>query len=1584
MYVGIIDNSIKQLIDDFYHKKIVSEKMIKKLENVRNFSQNLSEINSFFNSYFEKIDFKKIKNTFKVDQSIELLKTKIKKYLMFYFFLLVAFSYKGELKSFVNGIVDLQRKKNQFSFTSEEFFTTNSNSQIIELSYLVLNIKKIISTKNVSELEQRKDFQEALEIYRNNDEISKIEGKELTTRPLLTAHKIVFRLIFDKLYFSQERANLVNLLESIELNKGDYEIIEIVDHEREQISIRDIELLFGKEARKNVNLTNDAWQLLNDWENQVEWNTQNSNDKINNLINKGIIIPVVDNILLYHQSREKYLTEGKKNTKAQYIINKIDNAGKLYQDNGDINKDIFNKYFIPNMSYRKAIAINYFEDLGIVKKWVNRESNFEGQELAADLASHLDYPYANFDNFSSSGFYLTTNSSIPAVRESSIKKNENIKNPETYLDVITIPPKREIMITGFIISPINYLYCFKKSEVKNIRNIFKANNGYKLINSLINEKYFKNKPFNYPIYWNIQLNNDKITDEYSPELNFDNNNAKNLIANIHKSFTNQVYYYLIDKFKNDPNLTLDKVYQYINKIENKSIKIDRGSDLWNDLWRELFNKFIKNKIESKKSLRPIETFKLPDYSKPITYPKYFLIETNKEQLPSFKEIKKMGDGKCQHNITWNYIISLKNEDHQKYLDQLYEFFKKYVTTNDEGHFVCISCGFYLDVSNFVREGSFDDSGKFVPAGSYLHIELADMEGYKSYDKLINNLHLIIGRFADIINVPNISHGSDSIWIQKEIIKNSIDQITFINKQFPNGFNERQNNINSQYGINTNLTKLSPISLNNNIYQVSKFDDNFENNYKNIKKNNLMLYLIANLLVEINSTQIPFLRTDKGKNKLGSIPVFERFYQNIFSDLFLRINNKKETKPLTDFKVLCFTLFIISYRIARNNLWKHSVENPGWKEYAALQKLIIHSIIDLLNILIEEGEKDSSPSVITNFRFRFYQKLEQTYSNSTIYQTIVEKGSSSLLDKSSDYLLIKPENIEIKPRYPLKLHFPEPIHCRFPEYHIPTNLKKNTEYSSINNITNCPNGEFHDWHFNKDSNDMICSVCQQHLSKHVLNYKSSNELQNKFFYHNIREIAYYICLKGGYHYFKDNKEDSLCNKCNKTKNAKYSNSELDKIYNILKSLKEEKNNEKINSYLFNKKKIDSQLEYMNKIIEKQKNDNKTIEDNLYNFVEELKKQSKSNLQEFKNLLTNNYVLDHDYKGTLLDKKFHILGNSNKIKINKYDEHYKRDVIIITAYFNKNVKMFYDSIRLVYLGYKLDSSDYVDIKNLKRFLKVDYSTYNKLLNSGFNTRYIYLPLQYPDLYNKIERFNRFNKSKKEIIETILINLIRNRLTQLKEMINTFIKVYTLIKNNFQYSENSENEKQYDNLYKKYSGKFNNIIEKNETGKGSLFKHWRGIDKGLIVNRSYLRNLNIDLNDYLEISVLKIIYSDFSGNLLLNYFVSELKKLLSYNSEPLKSKIINFIVDFIDEYYDRNDLESLFVNPSYKNIYYRTTSDSLNAKYIEKVKQQIKEEENTKNYYSVEELHENLEELPESENYFLGTDYQDGMEEMAERFF
>src|SRR5947199_191264 len=138
----------------------------------------------------------------------------------------------------------------------------------------------------------------------------------------------------------------------------------------------------------------------------------------------------------------------------------------------------------------------------------------------------------------------------------------------------------------------------------------------------------------------------------------------------------------------------------------------------------------------------------------------------------------------------------------------------------------------------------------------------------------------------------------------------------------------------------------------------------------------------------------------------------------------------------------------------------------------------------------------------------------------------------------------------------------------------------------------------------------------------------------------------------------------------------------------------------------------------------------------------------------------------------------------------------------------------------------------------------------------------------------------------------------------------------------------------LIEKYKKKLPRINVTDSSGRHKVFKHWKGIDRGVHVGNFDDIYFNFEA-ELIESS--KISNYDTQSNTILYYIIHELNTLLKYNTDVhIKTNICNFIVEFIDRIFYNFNTEHLQINNDIKKFTYVIKS----AGFLKEIEDQTKD--------------------------------------------
>lgn len=538
-------------------------------------------------------------------------------------------------------------------------------------------------------------------------------------------------------------------------------------------------------------------------------------------------------------------------------------------------------------------------------------------------------------------------------------------------------------------------------------------------------------------------------------------------------------------------------------------------------------------------------------------------------------------------------------------------------------------------------------------------------------------------------------------------------------------------------------------------------------------------------------------------------------------------------------------------------------------------------------------------------------------------------------------------------------------------------------------------KYHDWKV--DKNQIICANCKKNALEILHDEKNSNNVRKQFNDIVSENLAEKICLFDGLlHTFEVTESgDDVCQKCKKSREYKYTESEKKEIFELVLKV----NNDKERKLMENESGItefyDKKVNYINTAVNKLKDefnkDKKSGMDFLVNLTEEIQKNIGNEFVGF-NLTENLYIIDHDHIGNSLDKNIVILESQQKIIKKENHPFFKTNIIYYTNYKYGKIDVFYDATTKILLGYKEENKNFIMNKKHDRKIKLNYSVLNKIKLLGYKTSFIKTDI----LYEKIMTNREIINTDKKIISNIIIeSIINERIAQLKKVILNLKIILSRILNNHidEITPDEYNKFKFNQLTEKYRKKMVNITLNDKSGNNSIFKHWKAIVNG--TNIIGLENLKLeyDFSKQKEINFEEINKIDIGGNLLTYFLHKEFMKFFEYNNDNkiLKTTISNFIVDYINLIFDIFNNEKDNSNVEIKRFTYLLSSSThieeieeksgvQNLEGIYSEYQNPDEEKTPEEITQKEEADYDL--IQENETFDVDIDKDDIMEEGEER--
>ena len=847
-----------------------------------------------------------------------------------------------------------------------------------------------------------------------------------------------------------------------------------------------------------------------------------------------------------------------------------------------------------------------------------------------------------------------------------------------------------------------------------------------------------------------------------------------------------------------------------------------------------------------------------------------------------------------------------------------EFVQKYVVRNREEDFICRSCGTQVNIRNYVLDGSYDDEGRFVSFSMPMDIPLEDIPEYEKYKSSIRHIEKIVERLASIAGISTLIGASTTIRMRvRRIVKDTIDLLLVHNSNLKNIYKERSDKI-SAYGLNKELTNLFVFELDNNIFVYSSKDKDF---YKPIKRNNILIYILFFIILELTDSQLYFMTGDK----ICNYYLFSRVGISWFQDILIRRNNKNVVVPILNYKVLCYLIFYMSCLITRYNLWHYEATEEAKKKFnPQIQRTIIQTFIDFFNSFIEVYGRKKKNYIYDLIANRLFMKMETTFKNNEILERIksIEDKKIIIDGKKAKIVKTQVKSIKLNDEFSQAdyLGISEWMFCKPAKFFIKRRSFTFPNLYSISNITNCEIGTFHNWQV-KDGKE-VCSICGISMDQTTDNLELAEEITDNYKILILRKIAARYCQSAQLHNFikQENLKCSVCLKCNVGDVDSLNLEQLQELKNSVTLMKKSRDN--------GKKSKPPPLKDYHKFINEIKADygeTKEHKDDFYRFIEDFILQIEDVIGKDVNINNSNtylrydtYIIDHDHNGFPIDNPIIIRNKDNRINLRRDHPFFKTDVIFYTN--NKlQIEVYYDATTRLLLGYKEKNKEYQNARKQNIYLKVNYSIYNRIKNLGY--RYHFINISPMVLY-----YSKLYKDNQLILKQIIAEISRDRIQNLKKFITDLQKYIYRLAYNYE-PEIFEDEDSLGDisllLSDKYKNKFNSIKLRNNNEEKFLYK-WRALKYDLFFDDLSTRTINLDI-DTKYISTEDISGYDYSGNILLYYIVSEMSRLIDFNNEKfIKVSLCYLLLDIIIEEYNLFDEEKNLTNTEIKRFKYALQVD------------------------------------------------------------
>ena len=1457
MYIDVIDELVDTTIDRIYSYIEKDGKAYFMTKDKKITPQSVKILVTKLMDKFNKSDAEKLG----IGKTYDYLLVMFKKYIYLYILASVV-SKKFTPEEFINFTIE-------FKAIESDIFDSEFNSKILfinnvltQLEYINTNFD-LIQSKSIK-IDKTK-YSLSLQIFL---ELGKEIIGDLTNSN--TFHNILKYLIYKKIYLVEDKIKLYTIIETTELEGLEFKYIEIIESALEQVDYSSLESLFKSKEYKN-SFIESIYTILIDKDQLTTQLVHTTLDgKINELFGKKLLIPITDEFLRYHKDSEKYdsgsnstkidpnvRTNKRDNTKIRYIITKVNSLMDLYKDGVESSntKELSKQFYQPLLN-RKAVLINDLEEINIIKKIENLgKIQKEQNEFYNELLSFRSYPYINFKNFKTNGFSINTNKTIETIRYSNIEFKSDLKfsglnkNPlewrvipfETTGNIVGFAiPKESIVLTDDKTrSHSTIIQCEPIKGLVDVRELAKTakTSGIKNILQLVKDQILNETSYTKLPYLIFDKSKDKML-QFKEIYNFEQDEYyKFILSYIYDEISDVTFEKIINELNSIEFENFYTFFQYVKTIQIKLLPVTQ--DKLNEIEKFIYLK----KSPSYPDEYDIQEDKIPGITIQVKkIPSFPNITDNQIKIKISKaDILDLGleletntyeNSFCQHNITWDKIIQIRNKAPNKFNQYLYDFFKHYVIENTDKEFICKSCSEVINLKKYINDWT-SSTEEGIALTISLNAQLEELPEYEKFNKSIKNLDKIVEKICSGLNLNVFIGNKPQTKIKRqEIIKMLIDLILIQNETLKMSVTDRKNRLEQakkKYGVSSE-SQFFLFELKNDIFVYSSKDTD---KFKKPKINNIMVYLTLLIVCELTHSAIYFFPEDKMLNYF----IFDRLGYSLFDGLMIRINSSNDVTPIKSYKLLCYIIFIISGIIIKYNLWfgeptaKKGAINP------AEQKIIIHTLVDLLNSILEVNSQKTKSFLYEMFASRFFSKLSQVYS---------KNASKEILTKLEDAMKKK---ISI------------------------TADKKMIFKTSKNIINTILNGQFEKFDFgyniwaNTEPKFIINkNVLSRNVSR-VFNKEKIVKIYEEFLNKSIIKFAKIYNLDGS-------RRSGIVND---DEIAKISSAKLAELRGLIISRKmtmglksAEKKTERMKR-IFDK--LDKSKKTYDQII------NQELSSDLYNSVDKLIEFWESIIGKDININNENiylrqnvYVINHSYRGQIIPTKVIHTEGENKILFKKDDSFFKQNIFY---YWDKtnSLTMYWSAQDYNYLGYKEQGKEYVKVSGSGCSLQVKFAIKNKLLFLAYPYLNYRIPQHILELLNSTKSDGSNLKKAGLALNNFIADITRERIVNLK---NTLINIQKIL---YQIKNKSNPKSTFTHpIAKNYITKFKSIQTQTKNGK-FLQQINQIISSAFYKPNDFLSSITYEKNYLYVCNIIKFQNSD---HVIISYLCNQIKLLIDANTD------------------------------------------------------------------------------------------------------
>jgi hypothetical protein len=976
MSLQYIQNEIDKTINSFYFYITSTIFDKKNIFNDDFLTKNLTNIVDFA----ESIDLNKLRELVTLEDNVVLIWNTIVKYIVIYFMTFVMVTHDSNILYHL-----LKIKANNISTLTPKL--TNIIDEIT--SDDVMRIKNIYEiVLKMQQLLQDNLTDDELQTYAKNDKykwiMRKINelGNEYVTSYFKSSnkqdniHNMIKTMMLIEIYDKHDKIKIFRIIEEQILNKSEYIYIDVVLSKNSVVTFDVIDSILTEKEKRN-NCAHYIYEGINEINNVSSMMTSfdNIDNKIESLFSTKFVVPIVDNILLYHKNNEKYLSQSKimkKNkevdatsqTKIGYITEKISNA----MNNENLN------WYLPDQ-FSNYLSINQYENMNIYNKLSNYSTENTNQNNSQLFLDTYSKAYIDFVNQPTRiEFKFVPNKTIDIIK----------KNKTKLIHCLTASQFSSCNVTGLLFKPYDLqLECIKTSDVaiESVTDIF---GSFDIFN--------ENQTLSHALYFS---NNDELLKIVSQYENVDNVNnteiAKIIAAFVYDKLSEILLKNLTKQIKKSTKIQLQQLNKILKFVNDNVLMLSNKSTNYFDFLKAIHNKIAQNKILKHISTKIMWNFeKLIDSKlrKPImSHINTFNIKTNKSGIVQLNTQIKNNDHKfnddaqCQHEIEWNDIRQLKKYESSKYTNMYEKYLEKFLVVNKDNEYCCKSCGNKLGIENYDVSGQFDDeTNQFIVFGSTMVVNLADLPEYSNLKLSIDFISSILERLILMADL----HAFGKRSIITNLTKNIIDTIIKNNFALIQNQNKSQNKIqnksqnkdqhtNYKYGILPAIYDNFVIGFDfsDNIYDKSLVTLNTQ-----LIKNFIVAYCIAILLLKLNDFNINNFVVGSQKSKKGYC-TFETFenMMAIIKNNYIVVNKNGDVDKIENYILFAYTIYYFSCLCVQYNLWSFPDKNS---KMPIKIKIVFDTVLCAINTIVTNGINKPEDVSLSTYKNLFFVTLNKIY------------------------------------------------------------------------------------------------------------------------------------------------------------------------------------------------------------------------------------------------------------------------------------------------------------------------------------------------------------------------------------------------------------------------------------------------------------------------------------------------------------------------------------------------------------------------------------------------------------------------------